>query len=435
MKIQVLPKYEDKNGWWEILDSPANVTRLTENRDVNTAIIGGGIAGVSAAQRLAELDPSLDVAVLEAMRIGQGPSGKNSGFMLDLHTHGETVEWEELNRSIRIWESGLNRMREWVRNGQIECHWSEWGRIYGAAGADGEENIAKLVRTLDHLGRSYTYRSAEQLRHDLGTDFYHMGLFLRGNALCNPSALMRGLKNALPVNVTVFEESPVNRIEKRKGGFTVATATGQIRAERVVLATGTLLRHFGIARRRYFVISTYASMSEPLPEEQLRKFGLRDEFAILGASANGATIRLTRDGRLLFRNAFTHDPKGTVAVRNVAWARQTHVDAIKSRWPYLALMGLPYSWGGSVAITRNQGAVFGEFGDGLYAVLPSDIGPMTKGASFGTLLAEFMEGVDSPLLSDVLAAPIAKTLPPRPFLDLGIRQFLRKQARAGDGEY
>ncbi|MDE0530661.1 MAG: hypothetical protein OXI01_04300 [Albidovulum sp.] len=110
-----------------------------------------------------------------------------------------------------------------------------------------------------------------------------------------------------------------------------------------MLAADTLLRHLGIARRRYFVISTYASMSEPLPEEQLRQFGLRDEFAILSASANGAPIRLTRDGRLLFRNAFTNDPKGTVAVRNVAWARQTHIDAIKSRWPYLASLGLPNS--------------------------------------------------------------------------------------------
>ena len=60
---------------------------------------------------------------------------------------------------------------------------------------------------------------------------------------------------------------------------------------------------------------------------------------------------------------------------------------------------------------------------------------MTIGASFGTLIAEYIEGVESPLLSEVLEAPDCSRLPPRPFLDFDINRFLRKQARAGEVEY
>ena len=47
-------------------------------------MIGAGFAGLSAARRLAQIDPTLTVAVLEAGVVGDGPAGRNSGFIIDL---------------------------------------------------------------------------------------------------------------------------------------------------------------------------------------------------------------------------------------------------------------------------------------------------------------------------------------------------------------
>ena len=47
-------------------------------------IIGGGFAGLSAARRLNQLEPTAKIVVLEACDIGEGPAGRNSGFMIDL---------------------------------------------------------------------------------------------------------------------------------------------------------------------------------------------------------------------------------------------------------------------------------------------------------------------------------------------------------------
>ena len=48
-------------------------------------IIGGGFAGLFAARRLTQLAGRDErILLLEAGRIGDGPAGRNSGFMIDL---------------------------------------------------------------------------------------------------------------------------------------------------------------------------------------------------------------------------------------------------------------------------------------------------------------------------------------------------------------
>ena len=47
-------------------------------------VIGAGFAGLSAARRLTELARGDRIVVLEARRVGEGPAGRNSGFMIDL---------------------------------------------------------------------------------------------------------------------------------------------------------------------------------------------------------------------------------------------------------------------------------------------------------------------------------------------------------------
>lgn len=50
-------------------------------------MIGGGFAGLSAAQRLLQIEPDLKVAILEAERIAEGLAGRSSGLMVDLPHH------------------------------------------------------------------------------------------------------------------------------------------------------------------------------------------------------------------------------------------------------------------------------------------------------------------------------------------------------------
>ena len=83
-KITKLPKDPGIGGWNAILPAPAPARVLDRDIEADWVIVGGGFAGLAAARRLTQLRPGDKVALLEAVRIGEGPAGRNSGFMIDL---------------------------------------------------------------------------------------------------------------------------------------------------------------------------------------------------------------------------------------------------------------------------------------------------------------------------------------------------------------
>ncbi|MDG2407159.1 MAG: FAD-binding oxidoreductase, partial [Paracoccaceae bacterium] len=138
---RVIPKHKDSNGWWEILGPAPAVTTLVGPHRVKTAIIGAGICGLSVAHQLGKLCPDDDIALIDAERAGFGASGRNAGFMLNLHSHGPPKKLDILRRNIQLWDSGLADLRRMVREFQIDCDWDDFGRLYGSAGPDGEKHI------------------------------------------------------------------------------------------------------------------------------------------------------------------------------------------------------------------------------------------------------------------------------------------------------
>lgn len=85
-RVRVQPVLDHKIGWLEL--SPYQTQRLgsqLEGRQVfDFAIVGAGFSGVSVARRLAELHPNATIAIIEALRVGRGSAGRNSGYLVDL---------------------------------------------------------------------------------------------------------------------------------------------------------------------------------------------------------------------------------------------------------------------------------------------------------------------------------------------------------------
>lgn len=79
-----LPTSPGACGWVALLPPRAATPALAETLTADVAVIGAGFAGLSAARRLSQLDPTLRIVVLEAGVVGDGPAGRNSGFIIDL---------------------------------------------------------------------------------------------------------------------------------------------------------------------------------------------------------------------------------------------------------------------------------------------------------------------------------------------------------------
>ncbi|MCY4451535.1 MAG: FAD-binding oxidoreductase [Immundisolibacterales bacterium] len=432
-KARRLPDDGPRNGWYETLPPPPPARRVTGRKRVDFAVIGAGTCGCAAARRLGELRPDETVALVEAARVGYGTSGRNAGFMLDHHSHGGMRHFETARKNDRLFAAGTAHLRDLVQKHQIRCQWSDWGRIYVAAEDAAETDLKAVSDGFDALEVPWQGLGRDELEGVTGSRFYRRGVRAGGSALVQPAAMMRGLAATLPANVTLYEESPVLEIGTT-GGFRIACPDGTIEACRIVLANHVFAEEMGILRHRIVPLASFASLTEPLSDAQMGQLGSEGEFGLLPANPNGSTVRLTLDRRILMRNSLHYARDKRFAPELIDEVAGTHRRSIARRWPDLGEVALAGTWGGILGFTRNEGAVFGEVRDGIWAVMSSDAAPMTKGAIAGKLLAEHICGVDSELLRLMLSLPRAALLPPDPILRFFVRRRIGRIAAAGPGE-
>ncbi len=433
--VRRLPGETADCGWYNVLEAPLPA-RLVEGRvSGHWAIVGAGIAGLATARRLAEHRPDDQIILVDATRVGLGASGRNSGFMLNYSAHGSGsgADFESEKRYAKLLEAGVDELRRLVTEHQIRCNWSEWGRLYVAVGAEGEKHLEALAKAHARIGAEQRHFEQAEREAVIGSSYYSAALWAGGSALVQPAALVRGLARTLPANVTLYEESPVQRIE-RTGGFRLVTEGGEIEVEKLILAAGSYANEIGAFRHRLLGIATYASMTRPLTTEERLLFKGTEEFGLLPASQNGSTVRLTQEGRIVMRNSFSYAGQRRMEAADLARSRANHAEAIRRRWPSLDGIELEHTWGGIIAYTRNQGALFGSLDDGLWAVTAADAGPMTRGTITGGLLADLIVGADSELLDIQLSLGKAGLLPPEPILGLVVNHRLAAVRRQGAAE-
>lgn len=82
-----------------------------------------------------------------------------------------------------------------------------------------------------------------------------------------PSALVKGLADSLPGNVSLYEHTPITAVEY--GDRTLLSHPhGSILADRLVLANNAFGMSFGFLQGRMLPIFTYASLTRPLDAEE-----------------------------------------------------------------------------------------------------------------------------------------------------------------------
>jgi 2-polyprenyl-6-methoxyphenol hydroxylase-like FAD-dependent oxidoreductase len=84
MIVTRLPRDPGPAGWNRLLPEPEPATPLNSKITADWLVIGAGFAGLAAAHRLVKQAKGDKIVVLDAVRVGDGPAGRNSGFMIDL---------------------------------------------------------------------------------------------------------------------------------------------------------------------------------------------------------------------------------------------------------------------------------------------------------------------------------------------------------------
>lgn len=424
MKINRLPKDDRSNGWSGVLSPRTANPALKGDVAADWLVLGAGYAGLAAARRLAELHPDQSIALIDAGEAGENASGRNSGFAIDLpHNVGSSLEeLEGSHRFMRLARAAIDQLEGLVQTHNIQCDWSRDGKYHAAVSARGvKEVLEPTAKELDALGEPYEWIERDDLTRRLGTSHFTRAIYTKGGALMNPAGLTRGLADSLPSNVTLFENSPVTEAIFQNG-VQLMTHGGTVRAPKMIVAANGFSEQFGFFPKKFMHLAAHASLTRPLTVEEQAAIGDPDPWGLTPANAfAGITMRYTNDRRIVIRQGLNYCPSQRVSEAERQSIARRHKSLFDQRFPVLPEVAMAHTWSGFVCLSRNAAPGFGQLAPNIWSAVCQNAVGVTKGTFGGTLAADLASGVDNPLIADMESLGEPSDLPPRPYLDIGVR--------------
>ena len=165
-------------------------------------------------------------------------------------------------------------------------------------------------------------------------------------------------------------------------------------------------------------------MTRPLSDEEFKIIGEPKEWGVLPVRPMGATIRMTKDRRILIRNtAEVHNPfKMTQSDLQKRSIKQKI--GIKKRFPQLANDIIKSTWSGVVSRTRNSSQIFEKIQDNIFVAGCYNGSGIGVGTLFGEQIAIKASNENTKEIETIEARSKPTWLPPQPFLDLGVKARL-----------
>lgn len=208
-----------ESGWNAILPARAASPALERDIECDYLIVGAGFAGLSAARRIAQLEPQASIAIVEAQQVGTGPAGRNSGFMIDLPHALATGSYAGENsqdlRNIRMNRAAIAFAADCARSFNFPDEaFDPAGKINAAAGSEGLQQNTSYACHLEALGEPFELLDAAAMQAICGSDYYQGGLKTPGTAILQPALYVRSLADALvnQLGCRLFENSALQSL-------------------------------------------------------------------------------------------------------------------------------------------------------------------------------------------------------------------------------
>lgn len=331
---------------------------------VDVCVVGGGIAGCSAALHLAERGYS--VALLEAQHIGWGASGRSGGQIIAGFACGQEPLEQQLGLQAarQMWDvsvEGVALLRSLIARHHIECD-LRWGYMEVALKPRQREELRMQQHKLENLYRYSSLRLLEkaELRAELATQRYLAGLYDAEGGHLHPLNYVLGLAAAAQrAGVQIYERSPVVAIQQG-GEVQLHTANARVRARFAVLCCNAYIHHLEpMLDKRIMPIVTYIAASEPLGEQRASQL-IKNNIAVSDANFILDYFRRSADHRLLFGGRVSYSGKDWGDTANTLRKRMLSV------FPQLRDVRIEYAWSGRLDITLNRAPDFGRLAPNVY---------------------------------------------------------------------
>ena len=414
-------------SWVKDLTPRINIKTLQSNEDCEWLVIGAGYTGLSAARKLGQLYQNQKIILVDAQLAGEGASSRNSGYLVDTTLNDGFTSNKELNnyrQKTDIYDLGINVIKKFINQYQVDCDWNECGKFFASSKIEDKKVLSNFSKTLSKLDFDHSLLYKNELSKRLGTSFYNIALHTKGGILLHPGKLVRAMIDVLTNNVVLYENSYLLNWSKNKDVISCKFKEGKINTKKIIFATNGFLKSLGIKSNYNFPITLTASMTRPLTDNEYELIGKPKEWGVLPVKPMGATIRMTKDRRILVRNtAEVHNPhkmsKSELDKRSI-----NQKIGIKKRFPQLPDDIIQSSWSGIVSRTRNSSQIFEKIDQNVFAAGCYNGAGIGVGTLFGEQIAIKASNENTKEIEIIEARNKPTWLPPQPFLNLGVKTRL-----------
>jgi glycine/D-amino acid oxidase-like deaminating enzyme len=279
----------------------------------DVAVIGGGLAGLSAAHHLLERRPGARVVVLEARHIGAGASGRTTGLLGPGVGQSLTalVRRHGTARARALYAATLRAVQDvsaLVRREGIACELDMTGQIVTARSAADRLRLAIAATVLRELGLpgeplddASLARAIRLPGRRAAAGDGPAGLRLPVAGTLHPVRLLAGLCERVEARGgMVFEHARVLAVGRRQPVRLVLDGGGEVVADEVVVATAGYTPDLDLMRGRILPVHLQVIVTAPLGPCVLDALGWKGREGILDARRIFNYFRLTGDDRLVF---------------------------------------------------------------------------------------------------------------------------------------
>ncbi|MBY0110093.1 MAG: FAD-binding oxidoreductase, partial [Candidatus Babeliaceae bacterium] len=336
--------------WYQ---SKKEIIRLEHDIAVDLVIVGGGMAGLSAAQ--AAVKKGLNVALIEKTFCGAGASGKSSGFITPdaEFSFSDLVAMHGPEQALKLWSficSGVENIRSTIKTHALDCQYYEQDTLVLATSQRAfNKRITHEHETRLKYGLESNLHSQQAIQTIIQSNGYHGGVSYGKTFSIKTFDYCQGLKKILQSQgVKIFEETAAEKIVLTG----IKTKNGIIEAQKIIIATDHFLPELAPFEYDLYHVQTFLMASAPLNAEKAKKLFPSGPMMAWDTDLIYHYFRLTKDNRLLLggadlfstysKNANHHNSR---VFKNLTWYAKNYFPELSLEWEYI--------WPGLIGITKD----------------------------------------------------------------------------------
>jgi glycine/D-amino acid oxidase-like deaminating enzyme len=410
-------------GWLNQLPKRINIKILNKDLISDYLIVGAGYTGLSAARKLSEIDSSKKIIIIDAQLAGEGASSRNSGYLVDTTLNDGFTSNKDLqnyNNKVKIYDLGIKAVRRYVKEYQVDCDWNDSGKYFASSKLEDKNRAKSFANLLTNLNFKNKILYKDELKKKLGTSFYNIAVYTNGGILLNPAKLARSMVDTLSENVELYENTQLLNWKKINNKIECQFSKNKIITNNIIFCINGFLGSLNVRKNYSFPITLTASMTRPLNDKEFHSIGSPQEWGVLPIRPMGATIRLTKDKRILIRNTAEVRNPNLMNEEDLKERVKLHTLGIKKRFPNLPDNLIENSWSGIVCRSGNGSQIFEKIDKNIYAAGCYNGSGIGVGTFFGEQIALKVFNQQTDEISVIEERKKPNWLLPQPLLNIGI---------------